>query len=502
MIGQRCLAQHGRSAHQHRQWSTSSKLRLAPEVPLRALATSQQQSGQVELVATVAHLLKWLQGQGAPCTDRLEPKRFKADSGERVGMIAARDVQAGEVLLEVPESLAVTGIDAEKHDLVGPVAAQCSELVGLTLWLMAERARGAASPWCQLLQTLPHSTASPVLWEDQERAELLTGSPVLREARARQAALQQQWAHLSELHFAQATERFSPSVFNEAAFMRSFCVVLACSTYLPSAECFALVPVAGCLARTGNDNGCSLDYDAQRQAVVVTSTRPYREGQEVLVNDGRPNGELLLSTGTLQDGNMSDCLSFPASLIPSDRYYGMKQQLLESFGFAAEERFPVYADRFPIQLLSYLRLSRIQDVGLFAKVNFEQDTIISQMNEYEVLQLLMGECRESLAAYKTSLEEDTKLMQQPSVTGRERLAVRLRLSEKTILSQTMDAVRRRLAPIRGIPTKTGKMASPNADIIEVFDFIDELPKKPGQLFDGLKRWARGEFDPDWNKPNK
>jgi hypothetical protein len=46
----------------------------------------------------------------------------------------------------------------------------------------------------------------------------------------------------------------------------------------------------------------------------------------------------------------------------------MKQQLLESFGFAAQERFPVYADRFPIQLLSYLRLSRIQDVGLFAKV--------------------------------------------------------------------------------------------------------------------------------------
>lgn len=44
-----------------------------------------------------------------------------------------------------------------------------------------------------------------------------------------------------------------------------------------------------------------------------------REGQEVLVNDGRPNGELLLSTGTLQDGNMSDCLYFPACLLPADR---------------------------------------------------------------------------------------------------------------------------------------------------------------------------------------
>jgi hypothetical protein len=29
-------------------------------------------------------------------------------------------------------------------------------------------------------------------------------------------------------------------------------------------------------------------------------------------------------------------------------------------GMTASERFPVYADRFPIQLLAYLRLTRIQ----------------------------------------------------------------------------------------------------------------------------------------------
>lgn len=44
-----------------------------------------------------------------------------------------------------------------------------------------------------------------------------------------------------------------------------------------------------------------------------------REGQEVLLNDGRPNGELLLSLGTLQDNNMSDYLNFPASLVAADR---------------------------------------------------------------------------------------------------------------------------------------------------------------------------------------
>lgn len=46
----------------------------------------------------------------------------------------------------------------------------------------------------------------------------------------------------------------------------------------------------------------------------------------------------------------------------------MKQSLLESFGFSAPDKFPVFADRFPIQLLSYLRLTRIQDPLLFTKV--------------------------------------------------------------------------------------------------------------------------------------
>lgn len=60
-------------------------------------------------------------------------------------------------------------------------------------------------------------------------------------------------------------------------------------------------------------------------------------------------------------------------------------------------------------LTSMLMCCGVAACGL--QVNFEQDAVISQMNEYEVLQLLMGDCRESLAAYKTSLEEDTKLLQ-------------------------------------------------------------------------------------------
>jgi len=467
---------------------------------VKALAAALETSeAQTEVVARVEMLQQWLKTTKGMQLSALEPKRFKADDGERIGLITSGDIQQDQVVLEIPEEVAITSIDAEKHPVVGDVAAECSELIALTLWLMAERAAGSASQWAQLLHTLPQSTESPILWDDQERAELLRGSPLLEEARQRQATLQQQWAQLSDKWFNPSPEKFSPTVFNESNFLRSFCVVLGHAQYLPSASCFALLPMVNLISRTGNENGCNLDYDADRKSVLLTAARPYRDGQEVMLNDGRPNAELLLSVGTMQDGNQSNCLLFPATLVAADKYYSLKQQVVQSFGFSASEQFPVYADRFPVQLLAYLRLSRIQDPALMAKVTFEQDVVITQMNEYEVLQLLMGECRERLAAYQTTLEEETKLLQGKELTGRARVAARLRVSEKKILSQFMDAVRRKLAPIRGIPTKAGGMQDPNQDLKEIFDIIEDLPNKPAKLFDGLRRWAQGEFDPDWKK---
>lgn len=60
-----------------------------------------------------------------------------------------------QVILSVPESLALTQIDAEKQELVGEVAAASSELIALTLWLMAERSKGISSAYSKFLAMLP-----------------------------------------------------------------------------------------------------------------------------------------------------------------------------------------------------------------------------------------------------------------------------------------------------------------------------------------------------------
>lgn len=478
----------------------SAQCQWGPSTSGRHLQVCFAQAGTIaSSLAKVAQLEELAAGIPSIKGSRVQPKRFVADLGDRVGFVARTDVGADGVVLTVAEDVAITRIDAEQHEVVGAVAAESSELVALTLWLMAERHAGAASPSHAFISTLPAATMTPLLWEDCELTELLAGSPALPEAQSRKAALQQQWQDLQERVFSQDTTKFPQSVYNQAAFQAAFSVVLAHAVYLPSANCFALLPVASLLGRTGAESGCALDYDPERQAAVVTTPRMLRSGTEVLLYDPRPNTELLLATGVVPDVNPADCLAWEAKLLPADRYFMMKSEILQSLGFSATEQFPVYADRFPNQLLAFLRLSRISDPALFAKVSFEKDVELSQMNEYEILQLLMGDCRERLQAYTLSTEEDVKLAQQRNLDAKQRLAVKLRLSEKKIINATMEAVRTRLAPIRGIPTKSGGMQDPNSDITEIFDALESIPAAPGKLLEGFARWARGEDDPDWGK---
>jgi hypothetical protein len=145
-------------------------------------------------------------------------------------------------------------------------------------------------------------------------------------------------------------------------------------------------------------------------------------------------------------------------------------------------------------MLAYMRFARVQEPSELMTVSFEEDKIVSPMNEYEVLQLLMGDARELLAEYENSSEEFELLqLKEKGLGARATTAARLRLREKRLINATTTAVRRRLAPIRGIPTKQG-MEDPNADLIEIFDAIENLPNKPKQMFNDFKKWARGDYE--------
>lgn len=60
------------------------------------------------------------------------------------------------------------------------------------------------------------------------------------------------------------------------AFMQAASVVIAHAAYLPSAQCFALLPVASTLGRTGADTAASLDYNLEQGCVTLTAQKTIR----------------------------------------------------------------------------------------------------------------------------------------------------------------------------------------------------------------------------------
>eukprot|EP00892_Ulva_mutabilis_P004342 jgi/Ulvmu1/227/UM001_0231.1 len=415
-----------------------------------------------------------------------------------LGCLATEDIEVDQVVCELPQTAAVTSVDAASHPVVCDAASGRSEIAALALWLLAERI-SPLSAFAPFIEALPEATNTPILWEADFRDLKLAGSPTLPLAREREAAIRKEWADIEASMLELGSDALKHPGFNEQAFLQAFCVVLAHAVYLPSARCFALLPYVSFMQRTGNDNGCTVDYDLEREEVIVKATRPFLKGQPVLLDDPRPNTEKVLATGTLQDTNFSDYLLFEAKLVSSDRLYTSKREVLMAMNMQETEIYPMYKERFPIQLLSFIRFSRIQDIGELAKVQFDQDVIISPQNEYETLQLVMADLRERLQGYRENQEEDLKMLQNADLEPLERLAALTRRSEKDILLSTTDAVRQRLAPIRGIPTKSGTLEDPNQDLLDIFESVEGIGSAPQKLWKSFSRWASGKDDPDFRR---
>uniref|UniRef100_A0A7R9T8R0 Rubisco LSMT substrate-binding domain-containing protein n=1 Tax=Prasinoderma coloniale TaxID=156133 RepID=A0A7R9T8R0_9VIRI len=391
-----------------------------------------------------------------------------------------------------------------------------SEIVGMTAWVLATRAggEGEGGPAAALADAVRgRGQHNPLLWPEEEAQRLLRGTSVLPQLPARRAEV------------ALAYERIATHESIDAralgltydAFAAAFCDVLASAVYLPSAECFALVPTVSTVMAHGDcggggangggvgsdrrrvaeggggSRGVLVDYDLESECVVVVAEREYAAGDEPRLpwGEGRNSADLALTFGELDAEGKArdDFLTFQFGMVQNDSLYTVKAGVLAELGYATDgQEFPVFEDRFPTQLLNYLRLSRVTDIGLLAKLSMETDNILSQINEYEILQLLMGDVRERLEEFEnTDTVGEQQTLRDAELNGREELATLLRLGEKRVLQGTMTGVRTRLAPIRGVPTKGGGMQDPNADLAEMFESFEQLPKRiaTGKIFDGL-----------------
>jgi len=457
-----------------------------------------------------------LAGKGLPAQ-----KLKLASFGSRPAFVASQDVQPGQPLMTVPIDLCVTKEVVDEDPALKIITEDKDSLTSIALWLMKQRTMGQDGKWGAYMRVVPLFTYSPITWSQAERDGLLRGSLAQGEANLRVQELERMWVGIAKTINAHEEEfKEVRSAFTFENFLDAFSVALAHAVYLPSVDKLALVPLVEMLPRVsspppsaaaeanrepgafGPENRMALDYDASTQSVVLRAQGAVREGEEVYLSDEEPssNVELLLSRGIVRPTNSHDFLIVNTNVVMADTLYTAKKQILEAYGLDEDQQFLVYKDRIPLELLSYLRLSRLQTTEDLLKLNFEKDQLISEMNEYEILQLLLTEARMISQGYAApDTDTDRFVLRDPEASVPEKLAASLRAGEKQVVSSFMDAVRTRLAPIRGIPTKSG-MENQNQEIIDMFDAMESIPKAPGRFVKSVADWWT---DPEnWKDPDE
>jgi histone-lysine N-methyltransferase SETD3 len=176
---------------------------------------------------------------------------------------------------------------------------------------------------------------------------------------------------------------------------------------------------------------------------VITSLRALEGGQQVHDSYGRKcNSRFFVNYGFALDDNPDNEVSFTFSVPASDPFYAFRMRLL---GGQASREFSLNAlfshkDVQTREAFSFLRflVARGSEVSVLAtSKTFTVSDIapISTQNELRVLEYLRAFAQHALSEFDASLEQDTFILQNESLSEKQRNCIRMRRGEKLVYSK-------------------------------------------------------------------
>mmetsp|Transcript_8895 Transcript_8895/g.16028 ORF Transcript_8895/g.16028 Transcript_8895/m.16028 type:complete len:566 (-) Transcript_8895:879-2576(-) len=395
----------------------------------------------------VSELATWGQAPHAlviatETTDDFEP------SGR--GLLARKGINQGECLFKIPERLAMTKDKA--RDTFGQhiITDGTDDFISLALLLIHERAKGSESFWKHYLSVIPKDEdLKPLFRWTAEEKEVLRGSPTLIAAESLAEKIKREYAATYHEIILPNASVFKVEAYTQDAWEWAFAVLFSRAICFPSTRELALVPYADLL---NHNSFCSTFFDVQdgglisdERSVVLYSDRQYSQTEQVYVTYGqKSNAELLLLYGFVVERNPFDSVEIAVSLSESDSLYKRKLQYLKDVGTDPMTRFPLFQDRYPMELIEFLRFCCASEAELDADTDFGQ--FVSAANEDAVANALMDACKDALAGYPTSIDDDQALMRDRKMynllSQNVRWALKHRRSEKRILLKTISNIER------------------------------------------------------------
>lgn len=379
------------------------------------------------------------------------------DDGEPSGrgLIAVKGVVQGEPLFKLPLTVLLTKERALKTFGEAAMPADTDDFIAIAALLIRERSLGDDSFFSPYLGVLPRDEELTPLfrWSEEELAPL-AGSPTVAAAASlrRKVAGEYADADAPDGLFGRTRSVFDPAVYTEAAWEWAFAVLFSRLVLLRGSGTLALVPYAdllnhnpycGAYIDTFQENFTGIGY------VCVFTDRPYGKMEQVYTTYGqKTNSELLLLYGFVVDRNPYDAVDVSVTVDEGDPMYARKVEFLDSAGQEAgtSVAFPLYADRYPMELIEYLRFCVATEGEMDSGADWGD--FVCERNEVAVAQALLGACTAALTGYQRTLEEDDALVRDRGLYGmlssKQRAALRQVRGEKRILQRTIANTQREM----------------------------------------------------------
>lgn len=452
-------------------------------------------SGDDKLSANAA-LVQWLEGEGDVYLSEVSnwgeaphPMAISTDTRDEAtnessgrGLLARRDINDGDELLKIPLNLCLTKESARKTMGEDALPEEINEFLAIACQLIHEKyVLGEKSYYKAYIGVLPEtSEVNPTFaWKDED-LEFLDGSPVVAATRSMQNKLRSEFESLVAGENGLSTrfpERFPKEHFTYENWIWAFTMMFSRAIRLRSlaqGEALAMVPYADLInhspfSQAYIDARASGDwlFKTGDEEVILFADRGYRRMEQIYISYGpKSNADLLLLYGFAVERNPFNSVDVTVGIAPRtesfvkeiaeddsievDPLAEEKVAFLESVGRDKMVDFPCYADRYPVELLEYLRLMQMTPEDARGKplADFDYSRSISLGNEAAVLKSIIEAVKRQLSKYPNTEEDDANMIRDKKMfrllSYEKRIAVRHRRNEKRLLKRTIAALEKQV----------------------------------------------------------
>ncbi|XP_031262371.1 fructose-bisphosphate aldolase-lysine N-methyltransferase, chloroplastic [Pistacia vera] len=388
---------------------------------------------------------QWLCDQGV--VSAKSPIR-PATVPEGLGLVAQRDIGRNEVVLEIPKKFWINPDTVAASD-IGNLCSGLKPWISVALFLIREKKK-EDSPWRVYLDILPESTDSTVFWSEEELVEL-QGTQLLSTTLGVKEYVQNEFRKVEEEILLPHKQLF-PYPITSDDFLWAFGILRSRAFSRLRGQNLVLVPLADLINHSASITTEDFAYEIKGAGLfsrdLLFSLRApvsVKAGEQVLIQYdlNKSNAELALDYGFIESNSDRNAYTLTLEISESDPFFGDKLDIAESNGLGETAYFDIVLGQpLPPTMVQYLRLVALGGTDAFILESIFRNTVwghldlpVSRDNEELICRVVRDACKSALSGYRTTIEEDGKLVEGGNLDPRLRIAVGIRVGEKRVLQQ-------------------------------------------------------------------